>query len=66
MSDTINENKQDEEVVTDFGKSQWSDLWKKEDYWAIWLGFIILIMGAIMFLPQCTPEVSSTIAGANA
>ena len=26
-------------VVVDRGKSSWSDLWKKEDYWAIWLGF---------------------------
>jgi uncharacterized membrane protein YadS len=28
--------------VVDRAKSSWSDLWKKEDYWAIWLGFLIL------------------------
>ncbi len=29
-------------IVVDRAKSQWSDLWKKEDYWAIWIGFFIL------------------------
>ncbi|MBO4301336.1 MAG: putative sulfate exporter family transporter [Desulfovibrio sp.] len=32
-------------VVVDRAKSQWSDLWKKEDYWAIWIGFFILAVG---------------------
>ena len=35
------------EVVVARGKSSWSDLWKKEDYWAIWLGFFILAVAAI-------------------
>lgn len=30
------------DVVVDRGKSSWSDLWKKEDYWAIWIGLILL------------------------
>ena len=30
------------DIVVDRAKSSWSDLWKKEDYWAIWLGFLIL------------------------
>ena len=29
-------------VVVDHGQSRWSDLWKKEDYLAIWLGFIVI------------------------
>lgn len=33
---------QNTEIVVDRAKSQWSDLWKKEDYWAIWLGLFIL------------------------
>ena len=33
---------QDSNIVVDHGKSQLSDLWKKEDYLAIWLGFIII------------------------
>ena len=31
------------DIVVDVGKSSISDLWKKEDYWAIWLGFLALI-----------------------
>ena len=33
---------QNSDIVVDRAKSQWSDLWKKEDYWAIWLGLFIL------------------------
>jgi uncharacterized membrane protein YadS len=29
-------------IVVDHGQSSWSDLWKKEDYLAIWLGFFII------------------------
>ncbi len=31
----------DTNIVVDQGSS-WSDLWKKEDYLAIWLGFLII------------------------
>ena len=40
------------DVVTDKGKGGISDLWKKEDYWAIWLGFAILIVGALIYFPM--------------
>jgi len=36
-------------VVIDHGKSQWSDLWKKEDYLAIWLGFIIIAVSILAY-----------------
>ncbi len=32
----------DTNIVIDHGRSSWSDLWKKEDYLAIWLGFLII------------------------
>ena len=32
----------DSSVVIDHGRSSWSDLWKKEDYLAIWLAFFII------------------------
>ena len=35
-------------IVVDRAKSQWSDLWKKEDYWAIWIGFFILIVASCL------------------
>ena len=39
-----------EEVVVDVAKTKLSDLWKKEDYWAIWLGTFILLTGLFLFL----------------
>lgn len=41
---------QNSNVVVDHGASQWSDLWKKEDYLAIWLGFIIIAISLIAYL----------------
>jgi uncharacterized integral membrane protein (TIGR00698 family) len=42
---------QDSSIVIDHGQSSWSDLWKKEDYLAIWLGFLII---AVCFLAYTT------------
>ena len=40
----------EQDIVVDDGRSRISDLWKKEDYWAIWIGFfIILVASLIMF-----------------
>jgi uncharacterized integral membrane protein (TIGR00698 family) len=36
-------------------KTDWSSLWKKEDWWAVWLGFITLALaatGVIAWLPK--------------
>ena len=40
------------QVVVDHAGSKLSDLWKKEDYWAIWLGFALMIFGMFLFLLQ--------------
>ena len=40
------------DIVQDVGKWEWSEMWKKEDWWAIWLGFIILIVGMIVYFPS--------------
>ncbi len=37
-------------IVRDKAKSSISDLWKKEDYWAIWLGFLVILIGYIYFV----------------
>ncbi|MEG0084991.1 MAG: hypothetical protein RR817_00820 [Niameybacter sp.] len=34
-----------EEIVA--SKFKWSDLYKNEDWWAIWLGFIVITLGFI-------------------
>ena len=39
------------QVVVDVGRWEWSEMWKKEDWWAIWLGFFILLMGVIIYFP---------------
>lgn len=42
------ENQKNSDVVIDRGEAKWSDLWLKEDYWAIWIGFFILLVSAFM------------------
>lgn len=55
-----------QEVVVDKGHASWSDLIKLEDYWAIWLGFIILIVGLVIYLPNEPENLRETIATSNA
>ena len=58
------ENK--DNIVYDSGKGRLSDLWKKEDYWAIWLGFILLFAGMIIYFPKGDAAVKAKITEANA
>ncbi len=58
--------KSGDDVVIDVAKSQLSDLWKKEDYWAIWLGFFLLLLGLIVFLNNKPDGMDSKIKKANA
>ncbi len=37
-------------VVVDKAQSSWSDLWKKEDYWAIWLGIAFMFLGLYLYV----------------
>lgn len=51
MSDiTVNQNvkaKTDDEVFVSEGKTRISDLWKKEDWLAVWIGFILIAISAV-------------------
>ncbi len=47
-------------------KSGWTELWLKEDYWAIWLGFILLLLGGVLFLPNPPENMETKIQVANA
>ncbi len=40
---------QESNVVIDRAKSSWSDLWTKEDYWAIWLGLIFALLALNLY-----------------
>ena len=53
------------EIVTSETSSGWSSLWKLEDYWAIWLGFVILIIGMVIFLPRAPEGMREDISKAN-
>jgi uncharacterized membrane protein YadS len=54
------------EVVTDRAEGRISDLWKKEDYWAIWLGFALLIAGMLIFFPRAPKDTQEILSKANA
>ena len=53
-------------VVIDRAQSHWSDLWKKEDYWAIWLGFVLLIAAICIFINGAPASYKETIDNSNA
>jgi uncharacterized membrane protein YadS len=40
------------DIVRDVGKWEWSEMWKTEDWWAIWLGFAILLAGIFIYFPH--------------
>ena len=57
MSQTNND------IVVDKAESKLSDLWTKEDYWAIWLGFIILAVAYFSFAgSDTTTKIAENIA----
>ncbi|MCP3943687.1 MAG: putative sulfate exporter family transporter [Desulfobacteraceae bacterium] len=39
-------------IVVDQGRWEWSQMWKKEDWWAIWIGFFILIAAMFVYFPH--------------
>ncbi len=54
-----------ESIVIDDGRAKLSDLWKKEDFWAIWLGFAVLITGYFLFCTQVPPRFTEILDKAN-
>ena len=44
------------DVVVDDGRAKFSDLWKKEDYWSIWLGFAVILAGVFLFVVQAPTD----------
>ena len=58
--------KESDEVVIERATGKLSDLWKKEDYWAIWLGFLLLLVGVLIYFNNPPAEMNKKIAQANA
>jgi uncharacterized membrane protein YadS len=52
-------------VVIESGKTTLKDLYKKEDWMAVWMGFILLIVGLLIYLPR-PPEKAAEIPKYNA
>jgi len=65
MNQTTNQTAEND-VVIDVAKTRISDLWKKEDYWAIWLGFLILVFGIVVFFSNPPKDMDAKITAANA
>lgn len=53
-------------IVIDKGQSKLSDLWTKEDYWAIWLGLVLIAAAIFLFLVNPPAEYRQKIDAANA
>ena len=58
--------KPNDQIVVDRAASRLSDLWKKEDYWAIWLGFLMLIVGIVIYFNNAPADMQKKINEANA
>lgn len=58
-------NQTSTDVVIDDGRAKLSDLWKKEDYWAIWIGLLLLIIGYMLFIAQAPPDIPDKVAKQN-
>lgn len=65
MADQMETGSVENQFVIDQTKNSLSDLWKKEDYWAIWLGFIILIAGFFIFSSNMPKDYKEIIEKAN-
>ncbi len=65
MSESLSQKPSQENLAIDIAKSSFSDLWKKEDYLAIWLGFIILVVGLVIFLPRPPANMNDDFAKVN-
>jgi uncharacterized integral membrane protein (TIGR00698 family) len=65
MAENITSAKEPDYVVIDSGKTTLKDLYTKEDWMAIWMGFLILIVGLIIFLPRPPEKMSENIAVYN-
>ncbi len=51
--------------MPDLKESRWTELWRKEDYWAIWLGFILIIAAMFLYLPKAPKDAKDIIAKSN-
>ena len=53
------------EFVEEQARSSWKDLLTTEDWWAIWLGFALIVAAFVTFLPRPPEGMRETISKAN-
>ncbi|RJQ75559.1 MAG: putative sulfate exporter family transporter [Desulfobacteraceae bacterium] len=66
MAETTLKTSEPDYVVIESGKTTLKDLYTKEDWMAIWLGFILLIAGLLIFLPRPPAGMNENLAKYNA
>lgn len=66
MVQTTPQPAKSEGFVVDRSRTGLSDLWKLEDYWAIWLGALVLIIGLFIYMPNPPADMEAKITKANA
>jgi uncharacterized membrane protein YadS len=47
-------------------ESGWKELVTKEDYWAVWLGFLLIVVALFIFLPRAPEGMEAAINASNA
>ncbi len=57
--------KEPDYVVIESGRTTLKDLYAKEDWMAIWMGFLLIIIGLMLFLPRPPEKMKESIAGFN-
>ena len=65
-TDTEKPEKEPEYVVIESGKTSLRDLYTKEDWMAIWMGFFLLIVGLFIFLPNPPEKMNENLLKYNA
>ncbi|MBU0463443.1 MAG: putative sulfate exporter family transporter, partial [Proteobacteria bacterium] len=61
-ADAIKSQKEPDYVVIETGKTSLRDLYTKEDWMAVWMGFFLLIVGMIIFLPNPPAKMNENLA----
>ena len=63
-TDTVKPQAEPDYVVIDSGRTSLRDLYTKEDWMAVWMGFVLLIVGLLIYLPN-PPEKAAEIPKYN-
>ena len=56
---------EDSKSVEKLKPSEWIDLWKKEDYWAIWLSVFLIVLGLLIYLPNPPQKIDANLEEDN-